>query len=138
LLKANRHYCRGEERRKNRMKFIVSRKTVSLMANRKPCDEALEEELIPLDYRTVKTLEEAKKKIWYKDWLEGGVNHREEEGMVVSDKKVKEKKWVLEISSIEELMDFQSKYGEIMIVDSAPFREVRKEIEIVGDKKKQS
>lgn len=44
------------------MKFIVSRKRISVTENRKPCDEAIEEELTPLDYRTVKTLEEAKKR----------------------------------------------------------------------------
>ena len=61
------------------MKFIVSKKRVSVTENRKPCDESVEEELTPLDYRTVKTLEEAKGKIWYKDWFEGGENHREED-----------------------------------------------------------
>lgn len=118
------------------MKFIVSRTTVSLRKSRKPCDEASEEELTPLDYRTVRTLEEAKKKVWYKDWLEGGTNHREEDGMVVCDKKTKEKQWVIDIDTLDELIEFQSKYGEIMILDSAPYKETRKEIKILGAKKK--
>jgi len=49
------------------MKFVVSRTTVSLQKSKKPCDEANEEALTPLDYRTVRTLEDAKKKVWYKD-----------------------------------------------------------------------
>lgn len=118
------------------MKFVVSRTTVSLQESKKPCDEAKEEALTPLDYRTVRTLEDAKKKIWYKDWLQGGANHREEGGIVVCDKKEKEKQWVLEINTLKELMDFQSKYGEIVIMDSAPYRETKKEIEILGPKRK--
>lgn len=118
------------------MKFVVSRTTISLIKSKKPCDEAIEAELTPLDYRTVRTLEEAKKKVWYKDWLEGGANHREEGGIVVCDKKGKEKQWIVEINTLEELMNFQGKYGEIVIMDSAPYKETKKEIEILGPKKK--
>lgn len=118
------------------MKFIVNRTTVSLTGSKSPCEEAREEELTPLDYRTVRTLEEAKKKIWYKDWLEGGVDHREEAGMVVCDRKVKEKQWVVDLNSLEELIDFQEKYGEIVISDSSPYRETKKEIKILGSKEK--
>jgi GTP:adenosylcobinamide-phosphate guanylyltransferase len=117
------------------MKFIVSRTTVSLRKSKKPCDEAMEVELTPLDYRTVKTLEEAKKKVWYKDWLEGGINHREEGGLVVCDKKIKEKQWVVEINTLEQLIEFQSKYGDIQITDSAPYKEIKKEIKILEQRK---
>lgn len=119
------------------MKFIVSRTIVSLRESRKPCDEAVEEELTPMDYRTVKTLEDAKKKVWYKDWIEGGQNHREERGMVVCDRKVMEKQWVVEIDSLEELIAFQEKYGEILISDSTPYKEAKKEIKILAAKEKQ-
>lgn len=118
------------------MKFIVTRKTVSLTGSKRPCDGAVEEELTPLDYRTVGTLEEAKKKIWYKDWLEGGSNHREEDGTVVCDKKTKEKKWTLEIKDLAGLIDLQGRYGEIMIMDSSPYREAVKEIQILGVREK--
>ena len=114
------------------MKFIVSRRTVSLTENRRPCDEAAQEELTPLDYRTVRSIEEAKNKVWFKDWYEGGVNHRMESGMIVCDKKTREKHWVVNIGSLEELLDFQGKYGEIEIADSAPFKEASREIRILG------
>jgi len=117
------------------MKFIVSRATVSLRESKKPCNEAKEEDLTPLDFRTVKTLEEAKKKVWYKDWLEGGSNHREEGGVVVCDKRVKEKQWIVDIDSLDNLIEFQSGYGEIAITDSAPYKEARKEIKIPGEAK---
>lgn len=118
------------------MKFVVSRTTVSLKESKKPCDEAREEALTPLDYRTVKTLEAARKKVWYKDWIEEGINHREEGGMVVCDKKEKEKQWIIEINTLDELIGFQNKYSELMIMDSAPYKEARKEIKILGSRKK--
>ena len=92
-------------------------------------------ELTPLDFRDVKNLEEAKGKIWYKDWIEGGENHREENGMVVSDKKVKVGQWVVDINGLEELLAFQSKYGDIVISDSSPYKEVQKEIILQHTKK---
>ena len=110
------------------MKFIVSKKRVSVTENRKPCDESVEEELTPLDYRTVKTLEEAKGKIWYKDWFEGGENHREEDWIVVCDRKEKTKRWVVAINTLEELMAFQSKYDSIVILDGTLYKECKKEI----------
>ncbi len=113
------------------MKFVLSRKRVSVTENKRPCDEARQEELTPLDYRTVKTLEEAKGKIWYKDWLESGENHREENGVVVCDKKEKTTQWVIEIYTLKELIEFQGKYGEIVISDSTPYKEAGKEITIL-------
>jgi hypothetical protein len=114
------------------MKFIVSRSTVSFGESKSPCEGAREEELTPLDFRTVKTLEEAQKKVWYKEWLDGGVNHREEDGIVVCDKKEKAKEWVIEVGSLEDLIELQENYGEILLRDSAPYKEARKEIKILG------
>ncbi len=113
------------------MKFIISRKRLPVTENKKPCDEARQEELTPLDYRTVKTLEEAKGKVWYKDWLESGENHREENGIVVCNKKEKTKQWVIEVNTLKELIAFQDKYGEIVFSDSTPYIEARKEITIL-------
>lgn len=110
------------------MKFIISTKMVSLIESKKPCDEAEEKALTPLDYRDVRTIDEAKGKIWYKNWIEGGENHREEDGMIVCDKKTKVNQWVVDLNTLEELLAFQSKYGDIVISDSSPYREAKKEI----------
>ena len=110
------------------MKFIVSSKNMSVTESRKPCEEAVEEELTALDYRTVPTLEEAKSKIWYKDWLNSGENHREENGMVVCDKKAKAGRWVVELQSLEDLVAFQGRHGAIVLTDSSPFKGISKEI----------
>jgi len=116
------------------MKFIVSTKKVPLTESKRPCDEAREDEVTPLDFRDVKTLEEAKGKIWYKDWIAGGANHREENGMVVCDKKAKVKQWVVNMNTLEELIAFQGKHGDIVISDSSPYKEAKNEI-IIEDKK---
>ena len=116
------------------MKFIVSTKKVPLTESKRPCDEAREDEVTPLDFRDVKTLEEAKGKIWYKDWIAGGANHREENGMVVCDKKAKVKQWVVNMNTLEELIAFQGKHGDIVISDSSPYKEAKNEI-IIENKK---
>jgi hypothetical protein len=110
------------------MKFIISTKKVSLTESKRPCNEAKEMALTPLDFRDVKTLDEAKAKIWYKSWIEGGENHREENGMVVSDKKSKVDQWVVDFNTLEELLAFQGRHGDIVISDSSPYKEVQKEI----------
>ncbi|MCX8070485.1 MAG: hypothetical protein N2738_08280 [Thermodesulfovibrionales bacterium] len=114
------------------MKFIVTKKNVSLTDTKKPCEEAREEALTALDYRTVSSLKEAESKIWFKDWYNGGENHREENGMIVCEKKEKVHKWIVEFNSLEELINFQSKYGDILISDSSPFVGVSKEIKLLG------
>ncbi len=113
------------------MRFVISKKRLSVTENKKPCEEAIEVELTPLDCRTVKTIEDAKGKIWYKEWIEGGENHREENGMVVCDKKEKSTQWVVSLSSLDELIDFQGKYEEISISDGALYKETSKEITIL-------
>ena len=112
------------------MRFVISKKRLSLTENKKPCEEAVEVELTPLDCRTVETIEDAKGKIWYKEWMEGGENHREENGMIVCDKKEKSKNWVVKLNSLEELIDFQGKYEKISISDGALYKETSKEITI--------
>lgn len=112
------------------MRFVISRKRLSVTENRKPCEEAIEVDLTPLDCRTVKTIEEAKGKIWYKEWIEGGENHREENGMIVCDKKEKSKNWVVKLDNLEELIAFQDKYEEISISAGTVFKETSREITI--------
>lgn len=114
------------------MKFIVTKKNVSLTETNKPCEEAKEEALTALDYRTVPTLKEAEGKIWFKDWYNSGINHREENGMIVCEKKEKVLKWIVEFNTLEEFIAFQSKYGDILISDSSAFVEVSKELKLMA------
>ena len=118
------------------MKFIVSKTRVTLTESKKPCHEAMETDLTPLDIRDVKSLEEAKGKIWYKDWLKEGDNHREENGTVVSDRKLKVKQWVIDLNTLDELLAFQGKYGDILVSDSSPYKEATHEIIIQRNEEK--
>ena len=117
------------------MKFIIGTKRVPLTETRKPCDEAREQDLTPLDIRDVKSLDEAKGKIWYKDWIESGKNHREENGMIVSDKKSTVKQWTVDIGTLDELLAFQGRHGDIVISDSSPYKEAKHEIIIQNERR---
>ncbi len=110
------------------MKFIVTRRVSPIGDEAPPCEEARKEELTPLDYRDVSSLEEAKKKVWFNEWFNSGVNHREEGGRIVCEKRQKEQRWVVEIGTLEELVEFQSRYGDIILRDSSPYKETNKEI----------
>lgn len=112
------------------MKAIISR-TSRYGDDEKPCDEAVLESLTYLDYRTVATLEEAEKQFWYNQWLNDGENHREENGMVVCDKKIKFnnepiRDWVIEFDNI---IDLYKKYGAL-VIDRSPYKEYDLSIEI--------
>jgi len=96
---------------------IISR--TSLWDDEQPCPEAVKELLTYLDYRTVPTLEEAKKQWWYENWYNDGENHREENGMVVCDLKNKKEDWVIEFDNI---LDLHKKYGQL-VVSKSPYKE---------------
>lgn len=85
--------------------------------------EVKKESLTFLDYRTVPTLEEAKKcSLWYKDWFSRGTNHREdkERNMVVCD--VPETNFTIDVNSLEELASLVTKM-EGMILAKSPYLE---------------
>lgn len=95
------------------MKFIISR--TSAWEGR-PCKEAKKEKLTHLDYRTVKTLKEARKhKVMNSpiSWFANGQNHREENGMVVRDMEFEY--WTIEC---ENILDLYDRYGSLVIQDS--------------------
>lgn len=110
------------------MKFIVER--TSRMDEEKPCKEAYKEALTHIDIRTVKTLAEAQKERWYKRWFDNGINHRAEDGCVVCDAKEKRSVWVIKIDTLEQLIAFLEKYGELSISDDSRYKEIPCYIEI--------
>lgn len=102
------------------MKFVVSRASQGL-DNKPPCQGAKMTPLTYLDYRTVKTLEEVRKsstcRLWSKEWLASGRNHREdpEKGMVVRD--VTSEAWVISLLATQ-LLNFIRKEGPIILEES--------------------
>lgn len=107
------------------MKTIIQR-TSGYDDDEKPCDEAVLEELTYLDYRTIATLEEAKKQYWYSSWFSNGENHREEKGMVVCDVVEKKKDWVIEFDNV---FDLFKKYGPL-VIERSMYKEYEFTIEI--------
>ena len=105
------------------MKFIVER-TSSF--NKKPCKEAKKEEILCCDIR-VDSLEKTKEKYPCGDWEEyynwkGGCR-----------KDYKEKRWTIEINSLEDLMKFKYKYGDICILSDTYGNSDLQVIEIYDD-----
>lgn len=116
------------------MKFQVSRTSLSLDSETKPCDEALRVKAIYLDVRT-KPLEWFKSQSrdrGFKEFLSKGKNHR---NITVDEKPgcVRELDldwiWVVKIDSLKMLLQFQEKYGEI-VLQKSDYKEVPLEIEI--------
>jgi hypothetical protein len=105
------------------MKFIVH-ESISLIL-----EEEQEEKLTYIDRRTVATLVEAKKYFWFDEWYKRGKNHREENGMIACDSLQKSTERVVEISSLDELLQLQETLGRLEIVNSN-YLEVTKQIEI--------
>jgi hypothetical protein len=92
------------------MKFHIRR--TSMWNKTKPCKEAYQIDGFRVDERTVKDpskIPDGEK--WYKE----GVNHRLVKGHICRD--FPTKLWVMEINSLEELMKFSKKYGELVIRD---------------------
>lgn len=97
------------------MKYIVSR-TSNFWGKNKPCDEAHEEEFIFVDERCID--DPNKNPFIAMDWYTDAefFNHRVENGHIKRDRK--DKKWVVEIDTLEQLNDFCKKYGNIIIEEA--------------------
>ena len=108
------------------MKFEVRRTSVW---DGCPCESAICEQMTPLDVRTAPTMEDARERAWFDRWFSDGVNHREENGHIVCDRKYTEPVWTLEISGMEEMLNFKKMYGDIIIMGSS-YKELEYAIEI--------
>lgn len=111
------------------MKYIIDR--ASIWDDRQPCEEAFQEEVIFTDERNV---DDPMKNIhigqsWYTE--KGWFNHRVENGHIKRDRK--ETKWVIEINSLNQLLDFMNKYGKIVIYPQAYGIDNYQEITIYDD-----
>ena len=95
------------------MKFEIFR--TSTWDTKKPCPEATEEDYIRIEERTV---DDPKKIPAHNgtdgDWYRKGKNHRVENGCIRRDFGGN-KRWVVELKSIQALIEFAQKYGDIII-----------------------
>lgn len=97
------------------MEYIVER--TSNFEDNKPCEEAYEVEVLSYDYRSCKTIEEAKKHHWFDSWFNNTIDHVELPNCIRGTRKAKEKCWAIQINSLEELNSFYEKYGKIIITN---------------------
>ena len=111
------------------MEFLISR---TLSHGEKPCREAKSKEFIYIDRRTVKTLAEArlpKYKHWSDAFFASGTNHREENGMIARDCEP-QKKWVVNIDTLEDLIKFEDKYNDIILSEKDGYHGIKYSLEI--------
>jgi len=80
-----------------------------------PCKGATQEDCIRVDLRTFKTPEEYQKRLG-QDWFADGTNHRKVYGGIARD--FPDKAWFVTIDTLEELMKFYKKHGNLVIEPS--------------------
>ncbi len=98
------------------MKFIISR-TSELRSDVPPCDGARKESYKYIDRRTVKSLADARKAKWGAEFFARGENHREEKSGdcgIARDLGPRDY-WVIEFETLEELLAFQDKHGDLVL-----------------------
>lgn len=99
------------------MKFIISR--TSLWNDEEPpCEEAVREKSVKTDTRTVDAPEKVPAKFgedpnW---WYSEGFNHRIVNGQIKRD--FEHLEWFVELSSLEDLLKFKDKHGDLIIRES--------------------
>ena len=115
------------------MKFVISR-TSLWDASKCPCEEAKRDSVTREETYRFHTPEEYDKYHVMRhegNWLSIGTNHRvNKNGYITRDNGMMDV-WSIEINSLEELIEFVDKYGEIVIYDS--MGNSHKEIEIYDD-----
>ena len=99
------------------MKFLISRS--SMFINKKPCEEAKKEMYDKIEIRALSSFEEFDTKFGDIEgkWLSKGIKHRvrEEDGFIERTIPNGVKGYFLEINTLDELINFRNKYGDIII-----------------------
>lgn len=115
------------------MKFKVSR--TSIWDDRKPCEEAVKETYTRVEVRTLGSFEEFDKKFGKIEgnWLSKGINHCiNQQGYIQREFPNDAVGWFVEINTLDELLHFQQKYGDIILTKDYNNPEVL-ELEIYDD-----
>lgn len=97
------------------MKFIISRTSI-WDDNKQPCKEAIKEKYIyndQLDPKYLSNYPEHTRKYIKEEWYKNGFNHREESE--IFKREIEKEDWFIEINSIDELIIFIKKYGNLVI-----------------------
>ena len=99
------------------MKFVISRTS---LYEEKPCEEAFRDKVtyLKVHERACKTFEEYDHRFSKHEgaWLSKGTNHRlTQTGIYREEGNIEEESWFIEINSLEELINFQDKYGSLVL-----------------------
>ena len=118
------------------MEFKISR--TSIWNDEKPCEEAYKKQTIRIDERGFETFEEHDKVLSNcKKWLEEGFNHK----IIPANNEIdhqhiyrefNDEIWCIKINSLEELLELQDKYGNIVLTTCYENNNIR-ELEIYDD-----
>lgn len=92
------------------MKFEINRTSEY---GKKPCEEAVKSTIVNVDIRTVDNPEKLKC-MSVEDWYNDGTNHRVINGEIARDFENKDC-YTVEINTIEQLIELNNKYGELII-----------------------
>lgn len=98
------------------MKFIITC-TSDWGDDNSPCEEAKRSQVVRVETRTLCTPEEFDKKFAAREgaWLSVGANHRiGKDGYICRDREMMDV-WIIEVNSIEELIELSKKYGKIIV-----------------------
>lgn len=118
------------------MEFEINR--TSMWNDKKPCEEAYKKQIIRIDERGFETFEEHNESLPRdKKWTEEGFNHK----IIEPNNKFNTKHiyrefndeiWCIKINSLEELLNLQDKYGDIVLSRCYKNNNIR-ELEIYDD-----
>jgi len=117
------------------MEFKISR--TSLWGDKKPCDKAYKKEIIEQDERGFETFEEYDNRFPKEKWLSEGFNHKilppnEKFKTPHIYRKFNKEIWVIEINTLEDLLELHELYGKLIIEKSFENENIY-EIEIYDD-----
>ena len=108
------------------MKFEISRTSA--------CSDNIEDIGVPgiyteivhiIDERTV-TMEKGRQQLWFNNWYNNTINHRELNGCIYGDRK---DPTIINVIEVDNIMDFVKKYGEIVLSENHLFDYVEKVID---------
>ena len=92
------------------MEFMITR--ASDWDNVKPCNEAYQKNYMRKDIRTLKSFEEYDNR-FRDNFLDTGINHKiNDDGYI--EREFEDEGWFVKIDTLEELLEFTNKYGEIV------------------------
>lgn len=110
------------------MEFIITRSS-DFLSKKQPIDGSYQKEITRVDVRSISDPSEFDYPRLREEWYKAGTNHRVINGKIARDLGI-EKVWVVNINTLEELMNFKDECGEDIIITASYIDHTTPEIEI--------